>query len=63
MCGLPPHAYPEGLRVQRARELLKSGASVVDTALSVGYTDQSHFTHRFWRHTGITPAQYRMASL
>src|SRR2546430_1999191 len=53
-CGLPPHAYLESVRVQHARELLRSGANVVDTALSVGYTDQSHFTHRFRRHTGIT---------
>lgn len=60
--GLPPHAYLESVRVQRARELLRSGATVVDTALSVGYTDQAHFTHRFRRHTGITPGQYRSAS-
>jgi len=60
--GLPPHAYLESIRVERARELLRSGLSVVDTALSVGYTDQSHFTHRFRRHTGITPGQYRSAS-
>lgn len=62
-CGLPPHAYLESVRVQRARELLRCGTSVVDTALSVGYADQSHFTHRFRRHTGITPGEYRMASL
>lgn len=61
VCGLPPHAYLESIRVQRARELLRSGTSVVDTALSIGYTDQSHFTHRFRRHTGITPGQYRSA--
>ena len=60
--GLPPHAYLESIRVERARDLLKSGMSVVDTALSVGYSDQSHFTHRFRRHTGITPGQYRSAS-
>jgi AraC-like DNA-binding protein len=60
--GLPPHAYLESVRVEHARELLKSGMSVVDTALSVGYSDQSHFTNRFRRHTGITPSQYRSAS-
>jgi AraC-like DNA-binding protein len=60
--GLPPHAYLESVRVEHARKLLKSGMSVVDTALAVGYTDQSHFTHRFRRHTGITPGQYRSAS-
>lgn len=60
--GLPPHAYLESIRIKHAREFLRSGMSVVDTALSVGYTDQSHFTHRFRRHTGITPGQYRSAS-
>ncbi|PYX26303.1 MAG: hypothetical protein DMG82_02215 [Acidobacteria bacterium] len=57
--GLPPHAYLESLRMRRARELLRSGISVVETALAVGYPDQSHFTHRFRRHTGFTPGQYR----
>jgi AraC-like DNA-binding protein len=32
--------------------------SLVDTALATGYPDQSHFTHRFRRFTGITPGQY-----
>jgi len=62
MCGLPPHAYLESIRVEHARELLRTGMSVVDTALSVGYADQSHFTHRFRRHTGITPGHYKSAS-
>jgi AraC-like DNA-binding protein len=60
--GLPPHAFLESLRIARARELLRSGTSVADTALSVGYSDQSHFTHRFHRHTGFTPGQYRTAT-
>jgi AraC family transcriptional regulator len=33
--------------------------TLADTALMIGYPDQSHFTHRFRRHTGITPGQYR----
>ena len=57
--GLPPHAYLESVRVRRARQLLRLGMSVVETALAVGYPDQSHFTHRFRRHTGFTPGQYR----
>ena len=61
ICGLPPHAYLESIRIQRARELLAAGASVVETALAVGYPDQSHFTHRFRRHTGMTPRHYRDA--
>ena len=59
--GLPPHAYLESVRIRRAREFLRSGVSVVDTALRIGYPDQSHFTHRFRRHTGMTPGQYKNA--
>lgn len=57
--GLPPHAYLESIRIRHARRFLASGVSVVDTALAVGYPDQSHFTHRFRRFTGFTPGQYR----
>jgi len=57
--GLPPHAYLESVRVRHARALLRSGVSLVDVALSVGYSDQSHFTNRFHRHTGITPGLYQ----
>jgi AraC-like DNA-binding protein len=57
--GLPPHACLESIRISRARALLRAGMSVVDTALTIGYPDQSHFTHRFRRHTGFTPGQYR----
>jgi AraC-like DNA-binding protein len=60
--GLPPHAYLESIRTARARELLRAGMSVVDTALTVGYPDQSHFTHRFRRHTGLTPGQYKTSA-
>jgi len=60
--GLPPHAYLESIRIARARELLRAGMSVVDTALTIGYPDQSHFTHRFRRHTGLTPGQYRASA-
>lgn len=60
--GLPPHAYLESIRIARAREFLRAGMSVVDTALAIGYPDQSHFTHRFRRHTGFTPGQYRTAA-
>ena len=60
--GLPPHAYFESVRVQHAREFLRSGMTLVDTALAIGYPDQSHFTHRFRRHTGITPGQYSRAN-
>jgi AraC-like DNA-binding protein len=60
--GLPPHAYLESVRIQRAKEMLRAGMSMVDTALAVGYPDQSHFTHRFRRITGITPGRWRLST-
>jgi AraC-like DNA-binding protein len=56
--GLPPHAYLENVRIQKAREFLNRGATLASTALSAGYSDQSHLTHRFKRFLGITPGQY-----
>ncbi|MGB0019481.1 MAG: AraC family ligand binding domain-containing protein [Candidatus Sulfotelmatobacter sp.] len=56
--GLPPHAYLETVRIRKAREFLDRGHTVVSAALSVGYADQSHLTHRFKRFLGITPGQY-----
>jgi AraC-like DNA-binding protein len=56
--GLPPHAYLETVRIRKARESLDKGERLVDVALNVGYSDQSHFTHRFRRVLGITPGQY-----
>jgi len=56
--GLPPHAYLETVRIRKAREFLDHGYTVVFAALSAGYVDQSHLTHRFKRFLGITPGQY-----
>lgn len=56
--GLPPHAYLESVRITKAREFLDRGAPLASAALSVGYSDQSHLTHRFKRFLGITPGQY-----
>jgi AraC-like DNA-binding protein len=56
--GLPPHSYIDGVRARKARKMLDSGESIVSTAISVGYADQSHLTKRFKRVYGITPGQY-----
>lgn len=58
--GLPPHAYLDGVRIRKALEFLENGQSLASAALSAGYVDQSHLTHRFKRSLGITPGQYVM---
>lgn len=56
--GLPPHAYLESIRIRKVREFLDRGDSLVIAAVSAGFVDQSHLTHRFKRILGITPGQY-----
>lgn len=56
--GLPPHAYQTHLRLRRAKELLRAGASLAEAALESGFCDQSHMNRHFARLVGQTPAQY-----
>ena len=57
--GLPPHAYVIHRRVERARVLLRGGASVASVAQSVGFSDQSKLTRHFKRAVGVPPGQFR----
>ena len=56
--GMPPHKYLLHVRVEKAKTLLESGASVVAVAFEVGFYDQSHLTRWFKRFVGLTPAAY-----
>lgn len=56
--GLPPHAFLTQVRVARAKSLLKQGASITETAIEVGFSDQSHFTRHFRRLISVTPGHY-----
>lgn len=59
-----PNQYLQKLRVDRARSLLqKSDLSLADVALACGFSDQSHMTRFFLRHTGTSPGKYRTRSL
>ncbi len=56
--GFSPHQYRTLRRIDRARQLLRSGMPPANTALSVGFSDQSHFSNTFRKYTGATPGQY-----
>jgi AraC-like DNA-binding protein len=56
--GLPPYAYLTQLRVARARELLRAGASPAQAAASVGFCDESQLHRHFRRIVGVTPGVY-----
>jgi AraC family transcriptional regulator len=54
--------YIRRLRVEYAcREIGRSSASLAEIASAAGFSDQSHFSKVFRRHTGMTPAEYRAA--
>lgn len=61
--GLPPHAYLEQVRVNHARQFLRTGVGITDVALMTGFTDQSHFSKHFKKMTGVTPGQYRKTAI
>jgi AraC-like DNA-binding protein len=56
--GIPPHAYLESVRIRRAQRLLACGIPLARVAYDLGFSTQSHFTHRFKRLLGVTPGQY-----
>jgi AraC family transcriptional regulator len=47
-------------RIERARNMLAhSDSTLSDTALLLGFSDQSHFCRTFKKQTGLTPLEYR----
>jgi len=57
---LSPMEYVQSLRIQEAQRLLATTQeSVAEISAATGYYDQSHFTKRFKKVTGITPLKYR----
>jgi AraC family transcriptional regulator len=61
--GQSPHQYVIRRRIERAKELLTSGDTpIVDVALSVGFSSQSHLSSWFLRLVGVSPAEYRRQS-
>lgn len=58
--GLTPYQYVLNLRLKRAQErLLQKGSSIIDVAMSCGFSSQSHMTNLFKQHFDMTPAEFR----
>jgi AraC family transcriptional regulator len=52
--------YVRKLRVERAaRQLADSDLPLAEIALGAGFSDQSHFSNLFRRHTGLSPFKFR----
>ena len=45
--GLTPHKFQLQCRVRKAQALLASGMKVVDVAMALGFSDQSHLCRTF----------------
>lgn len=56
--GIPPHKYQAVVRINRARKLLTSGATISEVAYRTGFCDQSHLNRCFKGALGVTPGEY-----
>lgn len=54
--GLTPHAFIVNERLNRANNLIKSGLSISESSIQVGFSDQSHFSRNFKKYFGYTPS-------
>lgn len=60
--GLTPHAYQVQRRLLLARQLIRQGMGLADTAALGGFSDQSHMTRLFVRAYGVSPWRYALAA-
>lgn len=58
--GMPPHRYVLRRRIATAADAIRhTDRPLAEVALSVGFSDQSHFTRVFARELGETPSAFR----
>lgn len=60
---MPPHAWRNQVRLQRALAPLREGVTVADVAAACGFTDQSHFTRHFRRMFGVPPGRWQAGQM
>jgi AraC-like DNA-binding protein len=56
--GTSPYRYLTMRRLDAARHMLLTGASLAHAAASAGFADQSHMTRHFSRTFGLTPGRW-----
>lgn len=58
--GKTPYEYLLDAKIEKARELLRSGKmTVTEVCLACGFNNVSHFTSTFKKKVGVTPSRYR----
>ena len=61
-CGKTFTEYLTGLRLEKAKELLKTTEKrSSQIAFEVGYNDSHYFSYQFKKNVGMTPGEYRAA--
>lgn len=61
--GATPKSYITYLRLNKARELLRTTSlSVCHIAHECGYDDEFYFSRLFCKHCGVSPAAYRRSN-
>lgn len=61
--GLTPKAFLQAITIERARELLRDSANVLDAAYGVGLSGPSRLHDLFVTHECLTPGDYRRRDL
>ena len=56
--GRSPHNYLVSVRIERAKNFLTEGVSVLDVSLRVGFDSSTSFTATFKKIVGKTPSAY-----
>lgn len=58
--GISPHRYLINVRISQAKRLLRQGMQIAEVATATGFSDQSHLTREFRKHSLVTPGTYRL---
>ena len=61
--GQTPRQYLIEKRIERARELLRTGSNVTEVCFEVGYENPSSFCTLFRRRSGVTPSEFRRRAI
>lgn len=61
--GMTPHAFQLLCRLRLSRSLLRADTAASIAAVSAGFADQSHMHKVFKRHHGMTPGEFKKASV
>jgi AraC-like DNA-binding protein len=62
LVGETPLAYLTRLRMRRASQLLRKGATLAKVSRMTGYSSEASFSHAFRQWTGMAPGAYRRQS-